>query len=68
MVQGGAVGRDDGNSDWKGWAMTMQIEQAEPQSYVIYDSIGRPIGRVLQPRHEPAVGPGQETILLVRAG
>ena len=46
----------------------MQIEQAEPQSYVIYDAIGRPIGRVLQPRHEPAVGPGQETILLVRAG
>jgi hypothetical protein len=48
--------------------MTMHIEQADQQSYVIYDAIGRPIGRVVQPKHEPAVGPGQETVLLLRAG
>jgi hypothetical protein len=46
--------------------MFMHADNPEPQSYVIYDSGGRPIGRVVQPRHEPMVGPGQETVLLVR--
>ncbi|HEU4830084.1 MAG TPA: hypothetical protein VFT04_12900 [Gemmatimonadales bacterium] len=39
---------------------------SQPQSYTIYDTIGRPIGQVIQPKQEPSVGPGQETVLLVR--
>jgi hypothetical protein len=48
--------------------MYTQTENSDPQSYVIYDGRGRAIGRVVQPKHEPMVGPGQETVLLVRAG
>lgn len=42
-------------------------ESPATDSYVIYDNAGRAIGRVVQPKHEPLVGPGQETVLLVRA-
>ena len=41
-------------------------DNSETQTYIIYDAGGRPIGRVVQPRHEPMVGQGQETVLLVR--
>ena len=68
MMQGRGDRPGTGTSERKGRTMTMHIEQADQQSYVIYDAIGRPIGRVVQPKHEPAVGPGQETVLLLRAG
>jgi hypothetical protein len=68
MEQGkGGKTAGDGTNDRKGIMISMQSEQAQPQTYVMYDAIGRPIGRVVQPKHEPAVGPGQETVLLVRA-
>lgn len=41
-------------------------DNAAPQVYIIYDTGGHPIGRVVQPKHEPLVGPGQETVLLLR--
>lgn len=41
-------------------------ENAPVQVYIIYDTGGHPIGRVVQPKHEPMVGPGQETVLLLR--
>ncbi|HEX6645274.1 MAG TPA: hypothetical protein VF037_11365 [Gemmatimonadales bacterium] len=46
--------------------MAPQNESAPEQTYTIYDMIGRPIGRVVQPKQEPGVGPGQETVLLIR--
>lgn len=45
----------------------MQPETPPQPIYVIYDAAGQPIGRVVRPKHEPTVGPGQETVLLVRA-
>ena len=48
--------------------MAPQNDSAQPQSYTIYDTIGRPIGRVIQPKQEPSVGPGHETVLLIRNG
>ena len=33
----------------------------------VFDREGRPIGEVVQPRFEPAVGRGAETVLLVRS-
>lgn len=41
-------------------------DNSENQVYIIYDAGGRVIGRVVQPRHEPMVGQGQETVLLLR--
>jgi len=32
----------------------------------VFDWAGRPIGEVIQPRFEPLVGRGAETVLLVR--
>lgn len=42
-------------------------ESSTPDIFVIYDEAGRAIGRIVQPKHEPLVGQGQETVLLVRA-
>ena len=46
--------------------MFMHADNPEPQTYIIYDAGGRQIRRVVQPRHEPMTGLGQETVLLVR--
>ena len=46
--------------------MFQYSDDSAPQVYIIYDTGGRPIGRVVQPKHEPLVGPGQETVLLLR--
>lgn len=45
-------------------AETQPMKQS--QAYTLYDRSGRPIGKVPQPAHPPAIGRGQETVLLVR--
>ena len=34
----------------------------------VFDREGRPIGEVVQPKSEPVVGRGAQTVLLVRPG
>jgi hypothetical protein len=45
----------------------VQLTRHEPVAeYRILDGQGRPIGRVLDPALPPRLGPGEQTVLLVR--
>jgi|GEM_PF-5140964 len=45
----------------------VQLTRREPvPEYRILDRAGRPIGRVIDPVQAPRLGPGEETVLLVR--
>jgi len=45
----------------------LQLQRREPLTeYVLRDSVGLPIGRVLAPAGGLRTGPGAETVLLIR--
>ena len=45
----------------------VKMTRAKPvMVFRVFDKEGRPIGEVVQPRLEPLVGRGAETVLLVR--
>jgi hypothetical protein len=45
----------------------LQLPRREPLTeYVLRDSAGRPVGRVLAPASGLPSGPGAETVLLIR--
>jgi hypothetical protein len=46
--------------------MVMLTAQAPVVVYQILDGRGRPIGNVVEPKSEPVLGKGQETVLLLR--